>query len=191
MVRGRNLFPDNWIYVHDPEVKVGRIQNYTNWSPEMSPDPEISCLGMEYFCFEGDGLWNTPDEELSRIATKELKRLDLVHAEVVDSAVVRMPKAYPVYDGNYRGALAVIQQWLSEIPAMQAAGRNGMHRYNNQDLAMLSGILAARNTVGAGYDLWSLAHDEHYLEESNDEVAALWRKLEDFQPAVPEKIDPK
>lgn len=191
MVRGRDLFPDNWIYVHDPEVKVGRIQNYTNWSPEMSPDPEISCLGLEYFCFEGDGLWNTDDAELSRMATAELKRLDLVHAEVVDSAVVRMPKAYPVYDGNYRRALEEIQGWLGEIPTMQVAGRNGMHRYNNQDLAMLSGILAARNAAGAGYDLWSLAHDEQYLEESNDEVAALWRKLEDFQPAVPEKLEPK
>jgi protoporphyrinogen oxidase len=191
IVRGRNLFPDNWIYVHDPEVKVGRIQNYTNWSPEMSPDPELSCLGMEYFCFEGDGLWTLSDAELSRLAAEELKRLDLVHTEVIDSSVVRMPKAYPVYDSNYREALEVIRNWVGGITGMHVAGRNGMHRYNNQDLAMMSGILAARNAVGAAYDLWALAHDQEYLEESNDEVAELWRKLEEFQPAVPERIDPQ
>lgn len=191
IVRGRDLFPDNWIYVHDPEVKVGRIQNYTNWSPEMSPDPELSCLGMEYFCFEGDGLWTLSDADLSRVAEEELKRLDLVHSEVIDSAVVRMPKAYPVYDSNYREALKVIREWVGEIPGMHVAGRNGMHRYNNQDLAMMSGILAARNAAGAGYDLWALAHDQEYLEESNDEVAELWRKLEEYQPAVPERIEPQ
>jgi len=102
-----------------------------------------------------------------------------------------MPKAYPVYDGNYRQALSTIQEWLRPMPAMQVAGRNGMHRYNNQDLAMLSGILAARNVAGAEYDLWSMAHDDKYLEESDDEVAALWRKLETFQPAVPRTIDPQ
>lgn len=187
VVRGRDLFPDNWIYVHDPEVKVGRIQNYTNWSPEMSPDPQLSCLGMEYFCFEGDGLWGMADEKLAEMAAEELKRLDLVHSEVVDAAVVRMPKAYPVYDENYREALEVISEWLKGLPWMHVAGRNGMHRYNNQDLAMMSGILAARNAAGAGYDLWSLAHDQNYLEESNDEVAELWRKLEEYQPAAPDQ----
>jgi protoporphyrinogen oxidase len=189
MVRGRGLFPDNWIYVHDPGVKVGRIQNYTNWSPEMSPDPGVSCLGMEYFCFEGDGLWTLSDEDLELMAADELRRLGLVSSpEVVDSAVVRVPKAYPVYDGNYRQALATIQEWLKQMPSMHVAGRNGMHRYNNQDLAMLSGILAARNSAGASYDLWSLAHDESYLEESSDEVVAFWRKLEEYQPAIPERI---
>ncbi len=192
MVRGRDLFPDNWIYVHDPDVKVGRIQNYTNWSPEMSPDPEVSCLGMEYFCFEGDGLWTTDDKALEQMAAEELTRLGLVKSpSIVDSAVIRIPKAYPVYDGNYRQALNTIQAWLKQMPGMHAAGRNGMHKYNNQDLAMMSGILAARNVAGAGYDLWSLAHDDQYLEESDDEVAALWRKLESYQPAVPETIDPQ
>ncbi len=191
IVRGRELFPDNWIYVHDPEVKGGRIQNYTNWSPEMSPDPELSCLGMEYFCFEGDGLWTQTDTELSTLAAGELKRLDLVQSEVIDSAVVRMPKAYPVYDSNYREALNVIREWIVRIPGMHVAGRNGMHRYNNQDLAMMSGILAARNAAGAEYDLWALAHDQQYLEESNDEVAELWRKLEEYQPAVPKRIEPR
>ena len=190
MVRGRDLFPDNWIYVHDPGVKVGRIQNYTNWSPEMSPDPAVSCLGMEYFCFEGDGLWSMADGDLAAMAAAELKRLNLVDSEIVDSAVVRAPKAYPVYDANYRGALETLRRWLASMPGMHVAGRNGMHRYNNQDLAMISGILAARNATGANYDLWSLAHDQEYLEESSDEVAELWRKLEEYQPAVPERVDP-
>ncbi len=189
MVRGRNLFPDNWVYVHDPRVKVGRIQNYTNWSPEMSPDPAVSCLGMEYFCFEGDGLWSASDADLERLAADELRRLGLVKTpEVVDSAVVRVPKAYPIYDGQYRQSLATIQAWLKSLPWMHVAGRNGMHRYNNQDLAMVSGILAARNAAGAAYDLWALAHDDNYMEESNDEVAALWQQLEKYQPALPEKL---
>lgn len=189
MVRGRDLFPDNWIYVHEPGVAVGRVQNYTNWSPEMSPDPEISCLGLEYFCNDGDSLWNSTDAALVSRATSELDKLGLTRGhEIVDAAVVRAAKAYPVYDGNYKSSLELIRDWLNCVPNMHVAGRNGMHRYNNQDHAMLSGILAARNAAGADHDLWALAHGEQYLEETSDALVEDWKRLEESQPRVPERM---
>jgi len=166
MVRGRDLFPDNWIYVHDPKVKVGRIQNYNNWSPEMSPDPETTCLGLEYFCFEGDQLWTTPDHELIELGCRELGQLGLVDpARISDGTVLRIQKAYPVYDATYQRGLAQVWRFLETVPNLQLVGRNGMHRYNNQDHSMLTAILAARNILGARYDLWQVNVDSEYQEE--------------------------
>jgi protoporphyrinogen oxidase len=178
VVRGQGLFPDNWIYVHDPAVRVGRIQNYNNWSPEMVPDPQTTCLGLEYFCNEGDDLWTTPDAALIELARQEIGRLSLADpAAVIDGAVVRMPKAYPIYDATYQKGLAVVREFLGTVPNLQLVGRNGMHRYNNQDHSMLTGILAARNILGARYDLWGVNVDADYQEEGaalgEEELAAL------------------
>jgi protoporphyrinogen oxidase len=166
MVRGRELFPDNWIYVHDPRVQVGRIQNYNNWSPEMVPDPETTCLGLEYFCNEGDALWRMPDAELIELGSREIGRLGLIDpGKVFDGTVVRVPKAYPVYDGTYQRGLEAVREFLVGVPNLQLMGRNGMHRYNNQDHSMLTAMLAARNILGARYDLWQVNVDSDYLEE--------------------------
>jgi protoporphyrinogen oxidase len=189
MVRGRDLFPDTWIYVHDPAVTAGRVQNYGNWSPEMTPNPDLTCLGVEYFCNMSDAIWKAADEDLIALAKREMVQLGLVRAQdVVDGAVVRMPKAYPVYDGGYQDGLAAVRGFLAGVPNLQLVGRNGMHRYNNQDHSMLTAILAARNVVGARFDLWNLSIDQDYLEAgpeiSNKELAA----LEQNQPLVPKTI---
>jgi protoporphyrinogen oxidase len=189
MVRGRNLFPDNWIYVHDPLVSAGRVQNYGNWSPEMTPDPDLSCLGVEYFCNITDAIWSAPDEDLIALAKREMVQLGLVREhDVVDGAVVRMPKAYPVYGRGYQDGLATVREFVATVPNLQLVGRNGMHRYNNQDHSMLTAILAARNVAGAQFDLWNLNVDRDYLEAgpqiSNEEIAALERT----QPLVPTAI---
>jgi protoporphyrinogen oxidase len=189
MVRGRNLFPDNWIYVHDPGVTAGRVQNYGNWSPEMTPNPNLTCLGVEYFCNSSDAIWKAADGDLIALAKREMVQLGLVHGQdVVDGAVVRMPKAYPVYDRDYKDGLAAVRKFLAEVPNLQLVGRNGMHRYNNQDHSMLTAILAARNVAGARFDLWNLSVDRDYLEAgaeiSNEELAA----LEQNQPLVPKAI---
>jgi protoporphyrinogen oxidase len=192
VIRGRELFPDNWIYIHEPGVKVGRIQNYGNWSPEMVPDPETSCLGLEYFCFEGDGLWTMRDEDLIELARQEVDQLGLARAEdVTDGAVVRMPKAYPVYDGTYQRGIATIREFLSVTPNLQLVGRNGMHRYNNQDHSMLTAMLAARNVVAARegrgnrYDLWQVNVDEEYHEGGAELTEVELKALEGTQPLVP------
>lgn len=173
----RELFRDNWIYIHDPNVRAGRIQNFKNWSPEMVPDSDTTCLGVEYFCTEGDSLWKQKDSELVRLAAQECALLGIAPAEkLVDGVAVRVPKAYPVYDGRYAEAVMEIRTFLETIRNLQVVGRNGMHRYNNQDHAMLSGILAARNVMGASYDLWSVNADDEYLEQgavrSAEEYAA-------------------
>ena len=167
IVRGTNLFPDNWIYVHEPAVQVGRIQNYSNWSREMSPDPdETSSLGMEYFCFENDALWRASDEELLALARRELASLGLVKpADILDGKVVRVPKAYPVYADTYRESLQVVRDFVAGVPNLQLVGRNGMHRYNNQDHSMLTALMAARNILGANFDLWQMHGETEYLEE--------------------------
>jgi protoporphyrinogen oxidase len=186
MVRGRNLFPDNWIYVHDSAVKVGRIQNYNNWSPEMVPDPETTCLGLEYFCFEGDGLWRTPDDELIQLAKRELGQLGLIDpAQVFDGTVLRIEKAYPIYDSSYRRGVAAVRRFLETVPNLQLVGRNGMHRYNNQDHSMLTAMLAVRNILGAHYDLWQVNVDADYHEEGLEFTEEELKALEETQPSVP------
>jgi protoporphyrinogen oxidase len=163
------LFPDNWIYIHEPNVGVGRIQNFKNWSPGMVPDPRYTVLGLEYFCFDSDSMWNAPDADLVAQGTRELASLGLSReAQVVDGTVVRQRAAYPVYDGEYRQAVDVIREFIErEIPNLQLVGRNGMHKYNNQDHAMMTGLMAARNIMGASYDLWRVNSDAQYLEEES------------------------
>jgi protoporphyrinogen oxidase len=167
MVRKDELFPDNWIYIHDPSVKVGRVQNFRSWSPEMVP-PGMSCLGLEYFCFEGDSLWDAPDAELIALAKREIAQIGLVTADdVVDACVVRQAKAYPVYDEDYRDNIAAIRLDLEgSYPTLHMVGRNGMHKYNNQDHAMMTAMLAARNIIAGErlYDVWNVNEDAEYHE---------------------------
>lgn len=167
-----DLFPDNWIYVHDPDVNVGRIQNFKNWSPFMVPDPKRSCLGLEYFCFQGDALWSRSDDALIAAAATELERLGLARAaDVLDGVVVRVPKAYPIYDADYAASLRVICGFLDRCRNLQVIGRNGMHRYNNQDHSMLTGMLAAANVLGANHDLWLVNDEREYHETTVVEEA--------------------
>jgi protoporphyrinogen oxidase len=189
IVRGKNLFPDNWIYVHDPAVHVGRIQNYNNWSPEMTPDDETTCLGLEYFCAEGDRIWSMDDQALVDLGRDELGRLGLVDPSLVlDGTVVRVKKAYPVYDEYYRRGLAAVQTFLRSVPNLQLVGRNGMHRYNNQDHSMLTAVLAARNIMGAHYDLWKINVDADYHEAGAPITERELRDLERTQPMTPSRV---
>ena len=166
-----DIFPDQWIYIHDPGVRVGRIQNFKNWSPAMVPDPRYSVLGLEYFCFDSDSMWNAPDAELVAMAARELGGLGLCERpEAIDGTVVRQRAAYPVYDAGYRGAVEVIRGFITrELPNLQLAGRNGMHKYDNQDHAMMTGLMAAWNIMGGSYDLWRVNSDALYLEEDADD----------------------
>jgi protoporphyrinogen oxidase len=160
-----HVFPDNWIYIHEPGVRVGRIQNFKNWSAAMVPDQTYTSLGMEYFCDQGDELWQKSDEELLKLAKRELGQLGLADPQlVVDGCVIRQAKAYPVYDTDYQKHLAVIRDYLSGIDNLQTVGRNGMHRYNNQDHSMLTGLLAARNVTGEEHDLWQVNTERSYYE---------------------------
>jgi protoporphyrinogen oxidase len=166
-------FPDTWLYIHEPEVRVGRIQNFKNWSPDMVPNPTKSSLGLEYFCFEGDDLWTQADADLLALGRREINQIGLVSAsEVVDGCVVRMPKAYPVYDDEYQRHLQVVRRWLASLGNLELAGRNGMHKYNNQDHSMMTALLAARNILGLGrYDTWKVNTDAEYHEEVGDAEA--------------------
>ena len=168
VVRGEDLFPDNWIYVHDPEVRVGRIQNFRAWSEDMVPDPARTCVGMEYFCFEGDELWNSTDAQLVMRAAGELERVGLAPASRVEAGhVVRVAKAYPIYDADYEARVRTIRGWLEEIVNLQQIGRNGLHRYNNSDHSMLTAMRAVENTLqGARHDLWAVNSDGTYHEEA-------------------------
>lgn len=161
-------WPDNWIYIHDPEVKVGRVQNFRSWSPEMVPDPEMSCLGLEYFCFEEDGLWRASDADLIALAKTEIAKIGLMAAEdIVDATVVRQEKAYPVYDEVYQSNLECIRAELHlRFPNLHLVGRNGMHKYNNQDHAMMTGLLTAMNILAGEirHDVWRVNEDAEYCE---------------------------
>ncbi|HVL82427.1 MAG TPA: NAD(P)/FAD-dependent oxidoreductase [Actinomycetota bacterium] len=159
-------FPDNWIYVHAPEVKLGRIQNFGSWSPYLVKEGR-TCLGLEYFVNEGDDLWSMPDEELVELGKRELARLKLVDpAQVEAGYVVRMPKAYPMYDGSYKRHIAVLRSWLEEnTPNVFPVGRNGMHKYNNQDHSMYTAMLSVENILGASHDIWSVNVEAEYHEE--------------------------
>ncbi len=162
----RDVFPDQWIYVHTPEVGVGRIQNFKNWSAAMVPDPDKTSLGMEYFCDEGDEIWRMSETDLRALAASELESLGLARAgDVIDGCVVRQPKAYPVYNRNYEEHLETIRSYLGTIENLQTVGRNGMHRYNNMDHSMLTGMLAAENVLGERHDIWSVNEEQEYLEE--------------------------
>jgi len=177
ILKDRDVFSDNWIYIHDPSVKVGRIQNYKSWSPEMVPDPSFNCYGLEYFCFEGDGLWSASDADLIELAKKELQQIGLARAEdVVDGCVVRQQKAYPVYDDDYAiNVQAVREELETRFPTLHLVGRNGMHKYNNQDHAMMTAMLCTENILAGRrvYDLWHVNQDAEYHEAGNagDKVA--------------------
>jgi protoporphyrinogen oxidase len=188
----RDLFPDNWIYIHDPSVRVGRIQNFKNWSPEMVPDPAKTCLGLEYFCTIGDDLWKLTDDQLLDLAKQEVHALGLAKAwDVEDGTVVRMSKAYPVYDTGFRDKLAIIRAFLDQFTNLQVIGRNGMHKYNNQDHSMLTAMLAVKNILGAHHDLWQVNEEQHYHEEATEgtvELAEEIHNLATTQPSVPERL---
>ncbi|MCG3160961.1 MAG: hypothetical protein JMDDDDMK_02037 [Acidobacteria bacterium] len=167
IVKREAVFPDNWIYIHAPEVKMGRIQNYKNWSPEMVPDPSRTSLGLEYFLWEKDEEWRWPHERLIELGVKECVRIGLADpSEVEDGTVVRMKKAYPVYDQHYHESLAVIRNYLESFSNLQTVGRNGLHRYNNQDHSMLTAVYAARNIAGEQNDVWSVNTEMEYHEEA-------------------------
>ncbi len=160
-----DLFPDNWLYIHDKGLRVGRVQNYKNWSSDMVPDQTMTCVGLEYFCFEGDELWSSSDSDLVEMATRELVALGLAESGMVqDGSVVRMPKAYPMYDEGFEDALAIVRKYLEGFGNLQVIGRNGMHRYNNMDHSMLTAILAVRNLFGEHHDLWAVNTDEEHHE---------------------------
>ena len=174
IVNKPHLFPDNWIYVHDPAVRVGRIQNFKNWSPDMVPDQKKTSLGLEYFCSEGDELWTMSDTELIELGKREVERIGLAaSSDVEDGCVIRVPKSYPIYDSDYRNGLETIRKFVDGLENFQTVGRNGLHRYNNQDHAMLTGMLAVRNLVlGERNNLWSVNTDQEYHEEIRAEVEA-------------------
>ncbi|PKU25412.1 FAD-dependent oxidoreductase [Telmatospirillum siberiense] len=169
MLNRRPAFDDNWIYIHDPSVKVGRVQNFSSWSPEMVPDSQSGCLGLEYFCFEGDELWTTADADLVALAVKELSALGLASPDqVIDGRVVRQPKAYPVYDADYKEIVESIKtEFVAKYPGLHFVGRNGMHKYNNQDHAMMTAMLTVKNIINGNddYDVWLVNEDAEYHEE--------------------------
>jgi protoporphyrinogen oxidase len=168
ILKDRELFSDNWIYIHDPQVKVGRIQNFKSWSPEMVPDPAFACYGLEYFCFEGDGLWSASDMDLIELAKCEIAQLGLAdYSEILDGCVVRQAKAYPVYDDEYATHVEAIRQEIeSRYPGLHLVGRNGMHKYNNQDHAMMTAMLTVKNILAGKkvYDVWAVNQDAEYIE---------------------------
>ncbi|MBH9536413.1 NAD(P)/FAD-dependent oxidoreductase [Novosphingopyxis sp. YJ-S2-01] len=191
MIKSEDLFPDNWIYIHDSKVQVGRVQNFRSWSPEMVPDENIACVGLEYFCFENDGLWSSSDADLIELAKKEMAILGLCKPEdVVGGAVVRQEKAYPVYDDSYAENVAAMREELEErFPTLHMVGRNGMHRYNNQDHAMMTAMLTVEN-IEAGeriYDIWQVNEDAEYHEAGNEGQQA--RIAEDRKAALASERD--
>jgi protoporphyrinogen oxidase len=171
MMRDTQNLPDNWIYIHDPSVKVGRVQNFKSWSPELIPDPAMACYGLEYFCFEGDGTWTTPDPDLIDLAAAEIEKIGLARkTDVVDGYVVRQPKAYPVYDDDYVKHVDAVRMDVEKAcPGLHLVGRNGMHKYNNQDHAMMTAMLTVRNIVAGRslYDVWQVNQDAEYHEAGN------------------------
>ncbi len=185
ILKDKNLFQDNWIYIHDPSVKVGRVQNFKSWSPYMVPDASMACYGLEYFCFEGDGMWTSSDKDLIELGKKELEQIGLGKAtEVTDGYVVRQPKAYPVYNNTYKDNIEIVRNSLKSYPGLYLVGRNGMHKYNNQDHSMMTAMLASEN-INAGkelYDLWNVNQDAEYHEHGE-------RGVEEGGRLIPQKLD--
>jgi len=181
-----HVFDDNWIYIHDPSVKLGRIQNFKNWSSAMVPDPSKTCLGLEYFCTAGDEISSRSNDQLVDMAKKELHMID--PQWVLDATVVRVSNAYPIYDEGYDQALGVVRNYLQEFANLQTAGRNGTHTYNNQDHSMVMGMLAVRNLCGETHDLWAIGRADEHFETLHDDGSAMGldaRKLASTQPLFP------
>ena len=169
VVDQKDVFPDQWLYINSPSVLVGRIQNFKNWSEDLVPDNDETSLGMEYFCNEGDNVWNLTDEQLTNLASAELKRLNIVTtANVIASHVVRQPNAYPLYNRNFQANVKIIKDYLVKFENLQTIGRGGMHRYNNMDHSMMTGIKAAGNVMGECNDLWDINKKYEYLEDIKD-----------------------
>jgi protoporphyrinogen oxidase len=178
IVKRQEVFPDNWIYIHSPEVKIGRIQNYKNWSPDMVPEASKTSLGLEYFLWQEDEMWRWSDDRLIEFAIGECRTLGIIEAgEVEDGAVVRMKKAYPIYDHTYAESLATVRSYLEGFANLQTIGRNGLHRYNNQDHSMLTGVYAARNITGEKLDVWSVNTEKEYLEEDQSTASPAGDRL--------------
>lgn len=191
VLKSSDPFPDNWIYIHSPDVKVGRIQNFKAWSPYMVPDPETSCIGLEYFVQENDEVWSAKDEDLIELGATETEKLGLINKEdVIDGCVIRMPKAYPVYDKVYKDALATIRDYLSRFENLQLIGRNGQHRYNNQDHSMMTAILAAENIQGAKHDIWEVNVEDEYHEAGEDTSEQTTHQARGGDRLVPERLEP-
>ena len=166
IVNREQIFPDNWIYIHSPEIRAGRLQNFKNWSPEMVPDPSKTMLGLEYFCFASDPVWSRADGELINLAVEDLEKLRFARKDdVLDAAVVRVPKAYPVYSPDYRKNIIIIKEYLETLRGIQTIGRNGLHRYNNQDHSMMTAIMAVRRLTGENCSPWDINVDDKYHEE--------------------------
>jgi protoporphyrinogen oxidase len=178
VLNGEDLFPDNWIYIHDPNVNVGRIQNFRSWSPAMVPDPSKACVGLEFFCFAGDKLWESDDEDLVRLGMRELEQLGLARADQLEFGFVeRVPKAYPMYDADYSERVHAIRSWLDGLDNFIQVGRNGLHRYNNSDHSSLTAMRAVDNLVkGTDHDIWAVNAESVYHEEGKEE--------EDEQPYI-------
>jgi len=172
VIGGQDLFPDNWIYIHQPGVKVLRIQNFKSWSPYMVPEGSTDAsVGMEYFCFEGDEFWNTPDDDLVKMAGQEIEKLKLAKAKDVKFGFVeRVHKAYPIYDELYAERVKTIRDWLdSDLTNLTQVGRNGLHRYNNSDHSMLTAMRAVDNILeNTKHDIWSVNVESVYHEEVHD-----------------------
>lgn len=167
IMKEENKFSDNWIYIHDPSVKVGRIQNFKSWSPYMVPDQSMACYGLEYFCFEGDGMWTSSDEDLIALGKKEMEEIRLCDSkQVLDGYVVRQKKAYPVYDQQYKEHVQLVREAIKPYKGLYLIGRNGMHKYNNQDHSMMTAMLAAKNIIAGEelYDVWNVNQDAEYHE---------------------------
>jgi protoporphyrinogen oxidase len=167
VIDGEDLFPDNWIYIHDPNVRVGRIQNFRSWSPWMVPDQSKASVGLEYFCFAGDDLWDMDDDALVELGKRELGQLGLADpAKVEKGYVTRVPKAYPMYDADYAERVDAIRDWLEGVGNLIQVGRNGLHRYNNSDHSMLTAMRAVENiTKGTDHDIWAVNAESVYHEE--------------------------
>ncbi len=174
IMEDEDLFPDNWIYIHDPGTRAARVQNFGAWSPDLVV-PGTSCLGVEYFCFEGDEIWEMPPEDAVALAADELAHIGLIdRGRVLDGVKVRVPKAYPMYDAAYREAVATLRGYLAAFENLEPCGRNGLHRYNNQDHSMWTAILATLNLVAdASYDVWSVNTEADYHEEGEAVEALL------------------
>jgi len=173
-------FPDNWIYVHDPGVSVGRVQNFGAWSASMTR-PGATSLGAEYFCFENDELWRKPDSELVELAASELASIGLVDpAHIVEGFPIRVRRAYPMYDRGYGEAVTCLRDYVASFTNLQTAGRNGLHRYNNQDHSMWTAMLATVNLLdGADHDVWAVGTESDYLERGLVSESALGSELVD------------
>ncbi|CAN5283478.1 NAD(P)/FAD-dependent oxidoreductase [soil metagenome] len=168
ILKDEHTFNENWIYVHDPAVKAGRVQNFKSWSPDMVPDETMACYGLEYFCFEGDGMWQSSDTELITLGKHEIEKIGLATASAVtDGYVVRQKRAYPVYDHDYKENIMLVKEALRQYPGLYLMGRNGMHKYNNQDHSMMTAMLAVKNILAGEelYDLWKVNQDAEYHEE--------------------------